>query len=271
MPTIRAMKNEEKKPAAFVFSGGAALGAAHIGVVKALCESYYPEFLIGTSAGAIIAAALACGLSPEEISSQLRKKSLLTIAFDFSFSGNGLIRGNKILSLLRSVFEDRHFEDLDKSISLAVCATDFSTGELVVLERGSIAEAVRASLAVPGIFEPYNLNGRPFVDGGLIANLPLAQALERYSGEKIIAVDVCSYYSKHQSPQGGAKKIGLTKALERSLRIMFHHQQSRCPEDARVSLIRPDLEKYNGLDIIYLKEIEAQGYAAAKDWLGQNS
>lgn len=92
------MKNKDKLPAAFVFSGGGALGAAHVGAMRALEESYVPEFLVGTSAGAIMAAAIASGLSTEKVSTILRDKSLLKLAFDFSLGGSGLIREEKYWS-----------------------------------------------------------------------------------------------------------------------------------------------------------------------------
>ena len=255
--------NETKSPIALVLSGGGALGAAHVGVMKALETTYYPEYLIGTSAGAIIAAALACEMSPQEISDFLTQKSLLKVAFDFSIKGNGIIKGAKILDLLKKVYQEKNFEDLPSNRRLRVVATDFNSGDSVILNTGSIAEAVRASLAVPGLFEPFWLLDKPLVDGGLSANLPLEQAIHEYQGQKIFAVDVCTSMSKTFPPIIG-KRATLRNSIERTIRIMFLRQQAHIPKDSRVTLIRPQLEKYHSADILHLKQIEEIGYQSVE-------
>jgi NTE family protein len=172
-----------------------------------------------------------------------------------------LIRGKKILELLRQVYEDKNFEDLPKGIKLRVCATNFHTGDEVILKSGSIAEAVRASLSVPGIFEPYWLNDQPLVDGGLVANLPLAYAIKDYKGDKIFAVDVCSYMSKSYPPEN-VKRVSVRQSIERSLRIFFLNQQKNIPLDPRVTLLKPNLEGFHSADILKLTKIENAGFEA---------
>jgi len=245
---------------ALVLSGGGALGLAHVGVLKSLEERGCSfDYFAGTSAGAIIASCIACGLSSDHIFTNLCDKSLFRLAFDFSFRGGGILRGSKVLTLLRDVYEDRSFSDLPNGVKLRVYATNFETGEQVVLNSGSIAEAVRASLSVPGIFEPYWLNGVPLVDGGLVSNLPLREVLDEYEGEKIIAVDVCTSISSKLKTN-----LSIRKSIERSMKIMFKAQQSVLKNDPRLTLIRPELENYSSTDILNFKEMFQIGYESGQ-------
>ncbi len=252
----------EKIPVALVLSGGGALGAAHIGVVKQLQEKYHFEYLIGTSAGAIISAALACEIVPDDIAEYLKLKSLISLAFDFSIRGSGIIKGQKILDLLRKAFDDRTFEDLPANIKLRIFATNFNTGEGVVLKRGSIADAVRASLSIPGLFAPHWIDNVPYIDGGIVSNLPLEPVLYEYEGDLIFAVDVCGS-NLNKQVFDDRNYISLKKSLERSLRIIFHQQISRLKTDPRVQLITPDLNSFGSADILKLKQIEEIGFLTA--------
>lgn len=247
---------------ALVLSGGGALGAAHVGYVRELLKYRSVDAYAGTSAGAIVAAALACGMDVDEISNQLRQKRLLTLAFDFSWRGSGFIRGNKVLELFRRIYDDREFSDLPEGVSLNICATDFLNGKLVVLNSGRIAEAVRASLSVPGLFEPVWKDGRPLVDGGLVCNLPIGVILKSYQGEKIVAIDVCSCLPSDHADilgQSPGQRLSLRKSIERSVRIMFRNQHVDAADNPRVILIRPNLSSYNAIDITKLSQIEEKG------------
>ena len=260
------MEHDSKShSAALVLSGGGALGAAHVGCAREILRHFQIDFFAGTSAGAIVAAGLACGMAADEISNQIRQKRLLALAFDLSIRGSGLLRGNKVLTRLEKTFEGRNFSDLPRGVQLIVCATDFESGELVVFDSGSIAEAVRASLSMPGVFEPYKLGGRLLVDGGLVANLPVGPVLERYQGEMILAVDVCSSLPDDQirvSTPGKPPRISFRKSIERSLRIMFRNQQSAFSGDPRVKIVRPDLFGFAAFNIAKLGEIEERGAKA---------
>lgn len=157
-----------------------------------------------------------------------------------------------------------NFKDLPKGITLAVCATNFKTGDLVYLNSGSIAEAVRASLSVPGLFEPMWIDNQPYVDGGLVSNFPVSYAIDNYKGNKIIGIDVCTSFSR-EFPPIGKKRATLRQTIERTIRVMFLQQQQHVPIDKRLEIIRPDLEKFTGIDILSLPEIEEAGFLAAKE------
>ncbi len=240
-----------------VLSGGGALGAAHIGAVRAIQTKFEIDYIMGTSAGAIMAAALACGKTPDEISTYLKDKKLLSLAFDFSFKGSGIIRGKKILGMLEKIYEEKTFEDLN--LDLRICATNFNTGKLAIIKSGSISKAVRASLAVPGIFEPMWIDGEPLIDGGLVSNFPIYPTTLEYKGDSILAIDACTALSEKYK-ENAFKLFSIKNTIERTLKIIFLNQKDYQVEDKRLKIIKPALEKYHGFDILKLKKIERIGY-----------
>ncbi len=256
-----------RRQAALVLSGGGALGAAHIGVLRQVAPRYDFEMYCGVSAGAIIASALACGHSVDQVSKILHDQKFFSLAFDFSRSSFGLIKGKRILNVLRRIYDDRKFSDLPATIKLAVGATDFSTGDRVFLESGNIAEAVRASLSVPVLFEPTFLDNRWLVDGGLTGNLPLDYALAHYHRGKIVAVDVCSAFDRTQMfdrRKLRGKARSMKAMIERTVRIVFFHQHRAYAHDPRIVLFRPELSEFASHDIRELKAIEKAGELYAK-------
>ena len=174
-------------------SSGAALGLAHLGVLKVLAREKIPiDIISGTSMGAIVAAAWASGLTPEEMEKILEKLSspLRTFALlgDFDFFWNrGFFRGVKVTQFLRSVFGDRTFQDAE--IPVKVVAVNLNTREEKVFEEGPLFKAVRASSSIPGILQPVSEKGQVFVDGAVVSPMPI-ECLRRAGVDKIIAVNV---------------------------------------------------------------------------------
>ncbi len=172
-------------------SGGGARGLAHIGVLNVLArEGIAVDCLAGTSMGGIVAAAYASGMRPEEIAAETmaitRWRSLASLA-DPVLPHEGLMRGERLLAYFERLFKGRTFAELD--LPLAVVAVDLNTGQEVVLREGSVAQAVRATMALPGIFVPVEAEGRRLADGGLLNNLPVGVARQMGAGVAI-AVDV---------------------------------------------------------------------------------
>lgn len=177
-----------RKKIGIALSGGAARGFAHLGVLKVLVQHDIPiDFISGTSAGSIVGAAFACGLSIEEIIEISKKISWFRIA-GFSYSAKGLLSNHAMGEFFRRNFPFDKFEDLP--IPFAAIACDLETGEEVVLKTsGDLIEAVRASCALPGIFVPVESEGRRLIDGGVVSNVP-TKAVKKLGAEIIIAVDV---------------------------------------------------------------------------------
>jgi NTE family protein len=237
----------EKIKSALVLSGGGALGLAHVGALKRLEKQYRFDCLFGVSAGAIVTAGMACGMNAKQIETAIKKTNLFDMAFDFSWKNTGLITGDAIRDSLNEIYGERTFEDLN--VPLFIGATDFSTGERVTLSEGNIAAAVRASMAVPVLFEPYfhKPSGRYLVDGGLTQNFPIDLAMETYQGDKIIGIDVANVKPVaedfHTDKFFGRNK-DLVKNLQRTFRIFFQSQQQFTP-DERVEIFRPDLSDFS--------------------------
>lgn len=247
------------KKVALVLSGGGALGAAHIGALKALeKKTFQPDFFAGVSAGAIIAALAACGKSGKEIEEILKKTNFFSLAFDFSTDQFGILRGEKIKKMFAELFEERDFTDL--TCPLYIGATDFGTGKRVIIHSGKIADAVRASISVPVLFAPFYHKGEKkwLADGGLTQNFPLDLAIEHYQGKKIIGIDVAGNFPRNidfTEKKAFQKIKTLRKTLERTMRIIFLNQQNCFPADKRVQIIRPPLFDFTGFDLGKLDKI----------------
>lgn len=167
---------------------GSARGWAHIGVLRALQEAgIEPDVVCGTSIGAFVGAAYASGDLDklEAWVGSLSRRDVLGF-FDVSLAG-GLIKGAKLFDFAATSFLDNSFSELDRPF--ACVATDLATGREIWLREGSVAAAVRASIALPGLFSPQLLDERFLVDGGLVNPVPvsLCRALD---AEIVIAVDL---------------------------------------------------------------------------------
>lgn len=154
-----------------VLGGGAARGYAHIGVLRYLIEqNRIPSEMAGASMGALIGALFSMGKTPDEMLRIAAEENLFPHIFDLSFSTGGILSGKKLDLFLEKTFGETTFEEL--RIPLAINATDIETGEEVVFRSGLIKTAIRASISVPTIFTPIEVNGQILVDGGLSANVP---------------------------------------------------------------------------------------------------
>jgi len=174
---------------AIALGSGSARGWAHIGVLRALqAAGIVPDIVCGTSIGAFVGAAYASGsLDPlEDWVRRLTRRDVFGF-FDVSLTAGGLIKGDKLLGHASRLFLDETFADLDKPF--ACVATDLASGREVWLREGRILDAVRASVALPGLLAPHLLDGRYLVDGGLVNPVPvsLCRAL---GADLVIAVDL---------------------------------------------------------------------------------
>lgn len=181
------------RPLALVLSGGAARGFAHVGVIKVLeREGIKPDLIVGTSAGGIVGALYASGMSAAQLEEEARSADsgrmldpdwmgLMTL------KNFGLLRGEGLSDFVNEKVKWRKLEELP--VPFAAVAVDLRTGKLAAFNQGDTGAAVRASSAVPGVFTPVPLRDGLYADGGLASPLPAATA--RAMGAKIvIAVDV---------------------------------------------------------------------------------
>lgn len=186
-----------KTKTGLALGGGAAKGAAHIGVLRALQEKDIQiDMIAGTSVGAAIAAFYAFGKSLDDIYTIARDMSASKIS-GFTFRKKGFIPTRRLESLIIELMGDVNIEDAD--IPLAIVATDIESGEKTVFRKGSLAKAIAASGAVPGIFVPVEINGREYVDGGIVENVPVS-AVKQMGATVTIAVNLngVQHYPKPQ-------------------------------------------------------------------------
>lgn len=171
-----------------VLGAGGARGFAHLGVLQVLAEEHINiDLVVGCSAGAIFGALWAVGQDLYRIERLLLHPGFTQKLLDVSPSRGGLVKGDKILEAMILLTKNATFAEL--KVPLAIVATDIETGELVVFREGNVAQAVRASISIPGFFKPYQYQGRLFVDGAVKNRLPVHVA-RAMGAEKVLAIDV---------------------------------------------------------------------------------
>lgn len=177
----------QKKKIGLALGSGAARGLAHIGVLKALEENNIEiDIVSGSSAGALIGAVYCCGVKSkmiENIALNIDRK----LWVDLAVPKRGFIKGKKVEELVKLLTRNQNIEDLDKKLSIV--ATDLKTSSEYVFTKGPIYKAVRASISIPGIFEPVRYENMILVDGGVIDRVP-ASVVKDMGADIVIAVDV---------------------------------------------------------------------------------
>ena len=169
--------------------GGAARGFAHVGVIQVLEEAgIKPDLVTGTSAGSLVAALQASGRTGSQLQRIADTMDEATFAdWTLPLFSRGMLRGDALTRYVSQQVGGRRIEDLP--LPLGIVATDLHSGQAVLFQRGDIATAVRASSAVPGLFQPVPISGHEYVDGGLVAPVPVRQA-RQMGAELVIAVDI---------------------------------------------------------------------------------
>lgn len=180
-------KTNHKPVVALVLGSGGARGYAHIGVIEVLEENgIKPDFIVGTSAGSIVGSIYASGKSAQELRDIALKMQVHDVR-DFNIKLQGFLDGKKVESYVNRQVDNLPLEDL--KIPLYVVATELKHGEKVVFNKGSTGQAVRASISIPSMFIPVNINGNEYVDGGLVSPVPVNIAKE-LGADIVIAVDI---------------------------------------------------------------------------------
>ena len=181
---------------------GAARGFAHVGVIKALeSQGIKPDLVVGSSAGSVIAALLASGASANEINRLALNLDEATIAdWGLPFAGRfgGLIKGDALQNMVNREVQSKTIEQM--RIPLGIVATDLQSGKGILFRSGNTGLAVRASCSVPGVFQPATISGKEYVDGGLVAPVPVSYA-RQMGATLIIAVNISSE-PVHQDASG---------------------------------------------------------------------
>ena len=217
--------------------GGAARGFAHIGVIQALEENgFAPDLVVGTSAGSLVAALYASGKNGRELA--LIADAMDETAFaDWAYPGRGLLRGEALAKFVRDKTGHRNIEQM--RIPLGIAATDLDSGSGVLFQRGDTGTAVRASSAVPAVFQPVKIGPREYVDGGLSAPIPVHHA-RQMGAEFVIAVDISAV------PEGNATGDA-ARMLMQTFAIMGRSLKNHELREADV-VLQPLLSAVSGTD-----------------------
>lgn len=233
--------------------GGAARGFAHIGVIQVLeREGVRPDLVVGTSAGSLVAALYAHGLSGAALERAALEMEEATIAdWTVPIFNRGLLRGEALARYVNRMVQGRLIEAMP--LPLGILATDLTTGQPVLFRRGDTGTAVRASSAVPGVFSPVAIAGRTYVDGGLVAPVPVEQAREM-GAELVIAVDI----SSPAEPLGQADPV---RVLLQTFTIMGQTINRHVLGRADV-VVRPPLDGIGSADFTSRQRSIAAGRAA---------
>ncbi len=195
---------------------GSARGWAHIGVLRALEDvGIVPDIVCGTSIGALVGAAYVDG-DLDQLEHWVRSLSLQTVVSFLDFSrGSGLIKGDKLIAFFRSHFVDRDIHELPRPFGAV--ATDLQRGREIWLREGSVSDAVRASIALPGLFTPVRRDGGWLVDGGLVNPVPVSLC-RAMGADLVIAVDLnADLLGRHLRPQPARASRGTDAAESETL------------------------------------------------------
>ena len=253
-------------------SGGAARGFAFVGVMKALEEMGFPiGGIVGCSAGALVGGLYAAGVSPEAMEEALARMGPLDWASMFrpTLPFQGITDGKPVLQLLRDLVGGNPLIE-DLAIPFRAVATDLHTGEVVVLDRGPLLEAIRASIAIPGLFTPLVHNGRVLVDGGLVEPIPIPAARRSFR-DPILAVNVLSplplrHVSPEKPPGQRAPSLHLVDILTRSFYMLQRRVVGAILEEFPPEVLL-DLEEVRGYGTAQFDrglEIAQVGYRATQ-------
>ncbi|WP_042356358.1 patatin-like phospholipase family protein [Bacillus rubiinfantis] len=237
---------------------GGARGFAHLGVIKVLTDAGIPiDYIAGSSMGALVAAFYGAGIDLErlyKISTAFKRKYFL----DFTVPKMGLISGTRVHQLIRVFTHGKKIEEL--SLPIAIVATDLLSGEKVVFTKGPAADAVRASISIPGVFVPVKYQGRLLVDGGVTDRVPIS-VVKNMGADIIIAVDVSRV--KQQ-----AEITSIFDVIMQSIDIMQTEIINTQENTANV-MLRPPVEGFSSRAFTNIEEIIQFGEKEALKHLEQ--
>lgn len=257
--TIRHILKRPKK-IGVAFGGGNSRGAAHAGVLKALLDNNIPiDLIAGTSSGALIGALFAGGMDVHDIIDHAKTTDWLFKITRLNFNGAWPISVQGIEEFLKKNIGDRNIEDL--RVPFYVVATDFQTGEKVILKKGNLAHIVRISSSVPGIFSPVESEGRFLMDGLMVDNVP-ASVVRDMGADYVIAIDVVPDVKLKEGPRN------VRQIVERAIDISSR-EQSKCLSKYADIVINPVNENISPLDFSRGEYLVRAGEQAALKAMGK--
>jgi NTE family protein len=262
VPPVATAPPEIKRPPkiGLALGGGASRGFAHVGVIQVLEEAgLKPQFIAGTSAGSLVAAIYASGKSGAQLQQVAETMDEAAIAdWSLPIFGRGMLRGEALARYVNTQVSAQPIESFP--LPLGIVATDLQSGQSILFRRGDTGTAVRASSAVPAVFQPVLIGGREYVDGGLVSPVPVRYA-RQMGGELVIAVDISS------APEGNTTG-GTLQILLQTFSIMAKSINAFELKEADI-VVRPALASTSGADFSSRRRSIEAGRAAMLQALPQ--
>jgi NTE family protein len=223
------------KKLGLVLGAGGSRGFCHIGVLKVLEEfNIKPDIIVGSSMGAVVGGFYSAGITLDEMTIISKKINQSTV-MDFDFLPGkklGIANGNRIKAIFLKYLKDTKIEDLN--IKFGSVATDLINGESVLITKGELWKAMRASMSIPFVFKPFKYEDRLFIDGCVQYRLPIPQAY-KMGADIVIAIDALGAYRK------GEKPTGLINLIEKTYSLMDWENTKRINH----RLLMPDMKNKN--------------------------
>lgn len=272
---------------ALALAGGGARGVAHIGAIEELeRRGYEIAAVAGTSMGALVGGMYAAGHLEEfkEWMCSLDRYKVFGLV-DFTFSAEGLVKGSRVIDAMKELIPDMRIEQM--RLPFTAVSADLLTGREVVIERGGLYDAIRASIAIPSVFRPVHRDGMVLTDGGIVNPMPVNR-VRREAGDLLVAVDVCAPFAVEGSgavggsvPAAGMNAIGAGRAALRKLPSLNYYKLITASTEIMTQhltrlmcrLYRPDVlvelpaDRFGLFEFYRSREIAEAGAAAARQAL----
>ncbi|GAF63955.1 patatin-like phospholipase family protein [Alkalihalobacillus trypoxylicola] len=234
---------------------GGVRGFAHVGVLKVLEKEKIPiDYLAGSSMGALVASLYGVGHTTETME---RFATLFKRKFyvDYTIPKLGFIKGERVVELIRILAKSKKLEELP--IPVSIVAADLISGTKVIMKEGDIAEAVRASISIPGIFVPVTKNDQVLVDGGVLERVPTS-VVKEMGADIVIGVDVSAYKVEQ-------KLLTIFDVIMMTIDMMAKEMSSKTEDVQNSFTIKPIVKQTNGLLFKDVSSIIKAGEVAAKE------
>lgn len=258
----------KRRRVALVLAGGGARGVAHIGAIEELeRQGFEIAAVAGTSMGALVGGVYASGHLDafKEWMCTLDKYKVFGLV-DFTLSSEGLVKGDRVMKTMQELVPDVQIEQMP--VPFAAVAADLLTGREVVLDRGGLYDAIRASISVPSVFRPVHRDGMVLIDGGTVNPLPLNR-VRREEGDLLVAVDVSAPFAADPAVRVNAS-LNYYKVLIASSQIMQQHiTQLMCRLHRPDVLIQMPADSYGMFEFYRSAELVEAGRTATRAALAE--
>lgn len=239
-------------------SGGGARGIAHIGVLKALEEyNIFPQYISGSSAGAIVGVLYAAGRTTEDIINIVKDANLFKVFRFGSFAG-GFASHNYLRKVLSENLKEEKLEELPSNFY--VCVSNINKGKWTILKEGNIVEAIAASSSIPLLFEPVEIHGELYVDGGLLNNFPIEPLVvecDMIIGSNVMKNKVMKNVS------------GLRNVAERCFDLVVWNNSETRASQCDILIDIDGVDEFGIFDFQKVEELIELGYNETIKWISE--